>query len=95
MRNRGVQFVGVDVKDNDTAAVAFEREFGVTYPSINIEASAAALPSFASSLPANAVPSTLVVDPVGRVAARVIGKTTYTTLIALVRDVLAESSDVR
>jgi len=94
-KNRGVQFVGVNVKDNDAAAMAFEREFGVTYPSINTEASATALLSFASSLPANAVPSTLVVDPEGRVAARVIGKTTYTTLVALVRDVLAEDPGAR
>jgi thiol-disulfide isomerase/thioredoxin len=86
----GGQFVGIDVKDNDAAARAFEREYGVTYPSINGDDSATALLAFSGSLPANAVPSTVIVDRQGRLAARVVGKTTYATLRALVRDVLAE-----
>jgi thiol-disulfide isomerase/thioredoxin len=87
-----VQFVGIVVKDNDAAALAFEREFGITYPSINSEDSAAAVLAFSGALPPNAVPSTVVVDRQGRVAARVVGKSTYSTLRALVGDVLAEGS---
>jgi peroxiredoxin len=94
-QNQGVQFVGIDVKDNDAAARAFEREYGVTYPSINSEDSASALLAFSGTLPPNAVPSTVVVDPQGRVAARVVGKTTYSTLIALVNDVLPEGAEPR
>jgi len=88
-RRQGVRFVGIDVKDNDTSAIAFEREFGITYPSIRTGDSASALLAFGSAL-ASAVPSTVVVDRQGRAAARVVGPTTYATLNALVGDVLAE-----
>jgi len=32
-RDLGVRFVGVDTRDNDRAATAFERTYGITYPS--------------------------------------------------------------
>lgn len=89
-RDRGVQFIGIDVRDNDAAARAFEREYKITYPSIRTADSAAAMLAFSSVLPRNAVPSTVIVDREGRVAARVIGKTTYVTLRDLIDDVLAE-----
>ena len=89
-RDRGVQFVGVNVKDNDAAARAFEREFGITYPSITTADSGAVLLTFRSSLPPSAIPSTLIADRDGRVAARIVGATTYTKLRRLVDEVLAE-----
>lgn len=89
-RDRGVQFVGIDVRDNDAAARAFERNYEITYPSIRTADSAAAMLAFSSILPRNAIPSTVIVDRDGRVAARVVGKTTYVTLRNLVTDVLAE-----
>lgn len=89
-REQGVQFVGIDVKDNDAAAQAFEREFAITYPSIVTADSPSVLLAFRSSLPPSAIPSTLIVDRDGRVAARIIGATTYTKLRRLVEDVLAE-----
>lgn len=89
-RDRGVQFIGLNIRDNDAAAIAFERNFGVTYPSITTADSGPPLLALGSFLPQGAVPSTVIVDPDGRVAARVVGKTTYVTLRDLVRDVLAE-----
>ena len=89
-RPRGVRFVGIDVRDNDAAALAFERRYRIPYPSIRTADSREALLAFGSTLPPSAVPSTLVVDRQGRLAARVIGKTSYGTLSALVGDVLAE-----
>lgn len=89
-RDRGVQFVGVNVKDNDASARAFEREFGITYPSITTADSGTVLLAFRSSLPPSAIPSTLIVDRDGRVAARIVGATTYTELRRLVDEVLAE-----
>lgn len=83
-RDRGVQFVGVNVKDSDAAARAFEREFGITYPSITTADYGAVLLAFRASLPPSAIPSTLVVDRDGRVAARIVGATTYTKLRRLV-----------
>lgn len=89
-RSQGVQFVGIDVRDNDAAALAFERSFKITYPSITTADSAPALLALGSILPRNAIPSTVLVDREGNVAARVVGRTTYTTLRDLVDDVLTE-----
>lgn len=90
-RDKGVQFIGIDIRDNDAAALAFERRYKITYPSIRTADSTPAILAFSSILPRNAIPSTLVVDRDGRVAARVIGGTTYLTLRGLIDDVLAET----
>jgi thiol-disulfide isomerase/thioredoxin len=86
---RGVRFVGINVRDNDASARAFERRYGITYPSITTADSGEALLAFGSQLPPNAVPSTMIVDQQGRLAARIIGKTSYGTLTTLVEDTLA------
>lgn len=93
-RAEGVQFVGLNVRDTDAAARAFERRYRITYPSITTEESGDALLALRTMLPPNAIPSTLVVDRDGNVAARVIGRTTYRTLRALIDDVL-EPADGR
>ncbi|GAB3713000.1 hypothetical protein GCM10028815_29370 [Mariniluteicoccus flavus] len=80
------QFVGIDTRDPDPApARAFQRSFGVTYPSIH-DPQASQLLVFSGELPPSGIPSTLVIDPQGRVAARVIGVVDTTTLVGLVRD---------
>lgn len=89
-RVEGVQFVGINVRDNDAAARAFERRYKITYPSITTAESGQALLAFGSNLPASAVPSTIIVDRNGRVAARIIGPTTYGTLRSLVNQTLGE-----
>ncbi|MQA80258.1 MAG: redoxin domain-containing protein [Streptosporangiales bacterium] len=85
----GVRFVGVNFKDNRTNAVLFEREFDVTYPSIYDQPGETAL-AFRGQLPPAAVPSTIVIDRNGRVAARIIGQTNYTGLLDVVRQVADE-----
>lgn len=89
-QQKGVQFVGIDVRDNDAAARAFERSYKITYPSISSEESGPAILALGAIIPRNAVPSTVVVDQDGRVAARVIGRTTYLTLEELIEATLAE-----
>ncbi|MFZ5848979.1 TlpA family protein disulfide reductase [Nocardioides pakistanensis] len=89
-RADGVRFIGINVRDNDASALAFERRYNIPYPSIRTADSQEALLAFGSKLPPSAVPSTMIVDREGRLAARVIGKTSYGTLSALVEDVLAE-----
>lgn len=91
-RDSGVQFVGINVRDNDASALAFERRYKITYPSITTADSAQALLAFGPTLPPSAVPSTVIVDRGGRIAARVIGPTTYGTLTALVEETIAEAS---
>nr|WP_179519696.1 TlpA disulfide reductase family protein [Nocardioides perillae] len=84
----GAAFVGINVRDNDEAARAFERRFRIGYPSIDTATAPDALRAFGAALPPSAVPSTLVVDRSGRLAARVIGPVGYGTLSALVGDAL-------
>lgn len=89
-RPEGVRFMGLNVRDNDASALAFERRYDIPYPSIRTADSQEALLAFGSKLPPSAVPSTIIVDREGRLAARVIGKTDYGSLSALVEDVVAE-----
>jgi thiol-disulfide isomerase/thioredoxin len=64
---RGVQFLGVDVRDDRDAAADFVRSRGVTYPSIYDPPGRSLL--VLSGYPRNAVPSTIVLDRQHRVAA--------------------------
>ena len=89
IRSKGVQFIGIDFKDNAAAARAHQRRFEVSYPSIDDD-SGRVLLALRGTLPPAAVPSTLVLDRQGRVAARVLGKVDAATLRAMVADVLAE-----
>lgn len=91
--NSQVTFVGINVRDNESAARAFEREYSIPYDSVAANDSAEAMLSFNGSLATAAVPTTLVVDRDGRVAARVIGPVTAPTLRSLLRPVLAELSN--
>jgi thiol-disulfide isomerase/thioredoxin len=88
-RNQGVQFVGINTRDQEAAAIAFEKNFGITYPSLADKTGELQL-AFRESLPANSIPSTLVIDRDGRVAARVLGATTYSQLTDLVDQVASE-----
>lgn len=88
-RAKGVQFVGVDTRDQTAAALAHQRRFGVTYPSIDDNGGRVLL-AFRGTLPPTAIPSTLVLDRHGRVAARVLGEVSALTLQGVVDDVLAE-----
>ncbi|HSI93633.1 MAG TPA: TlpA disulfide reductase family protein [Jiangellaceae bacterium] len=85
----GVQFVGVNVRDNTTDALAFEEQFGVTYPSV-VDSDGRRLLAFRDTMPPNAIPTTLVIDREGRLAVRVLGAITETSLRDLITDVLAE-----
>lgn len=85
----GVQFVGIDTQDNQAAARAHQKRFGVTYPSIDDDGGRVLL-ALRGSLPPKAIPSTVVLDRRGRVSARVLGEVSALTLRALVSDALAE-----
>jgi len=83
----GVRFVGLNVRDTDPeTAIAFERTFSITYPSLFDAAST--LTALQGAVPPKAVPSTVVLDRQGRVAARISGPTTRSTLVGIVQDVL-------
>ena len=85
-----MEFVGINSRDLDRAAAqAFQRRFEVPYPSI-YDQQGKTLLAFRGTLSPNAIPSTVVIDDQGRVAASVIGETTRSTLVGLVEDVQAE-----
>ncbi|CAM3969055.1 TlpA disulfide reductase family protein [Nocardiopsis rhodophaea] len=87
----GVEFLGVNIKDDKTAAQAFEESQGVSYPSI-YDQPGEVVQEFRETVPPQAIPSTLVLDRKGRIAARVIGETDYKQLKGLVETVVAEDS---
>jgi thiol-disulfide isomerase/thioredoxin len=83
-------FVGLNTRDLDAApARAFERAFEITYPSI-FDPDGELLLGF-GQLPPKAIPSTVVIDADGRVAARVLGQVDAKTLVGIVGDVEAGS----
>lgn len=86
VRDDGVQFVGLDTRDTEAAALAFLEAYDVTYPNV-IDADGRLQLLFSDTLPPQAIPSTLVVDREGRVAGRIIGRVTEATLTALIEDV--------
>jgi len=82
-----VQFVGVLTRDNIVAAMAFVERFKLTYPTITDDA---LLADFTGQLSVNAIPTTLLIDKQGRVAARISGEITYSTLDDLLKDLVKE-----
>lgn len=86
----GVHFFGVNSVDGPGTAQAFEKNLEIPYPSFYDEQSKG-VAAMQGKVALQAVPTTVVLDDEGRVAARVIGRTDATTLGELVDDVLAES----
>ena len=87
---KNVQFVGVNVRDTAETARAFDRNFGITWPSIIDAQSGSAVLAFTGVVTPQAVPTTLVIDKQGRVAARVLGQIEKSTLKALIQRVVDE-----
>ena len=86
--NRKVQFLGIDTRDNLDSARAFAKKFEMPYPSLFDEGGGVLLP-LRGVIPTAVIPSTVVVDRNGKVAARVIGPVTYKTLDGVLADELA------
>ncbi|MDT0183584.1 TlpA disulfide reductase family protein [Microbacterium sp. ARD31] len=86
-----VAFLGVNIRDSSAEkGLAFTRNFDVTYPSL-YSPDGSALLSFAGTLNPRSIPSTVVLDDEGRVAASVQGRIPTTqTLLSLVDVVLDE-----
>jgi thiol-disulfide isomerase/thioredoxin len=82
-----VAFIGILTRDNPANAEAFERRFKIPYPTVIDDS---ILIGFKGSLPANAIPTTVILDKNGRVAARISGVVTVASLSELIEKVLAE-----
>lgn len=86
-----VRFVGDNVLDYPAAADAFQTQLNVGYPSLNDPGEQVVL-AFHSTVPPNAIPSTLIIDRTGHIAAKIVGGVSYQGLKALVDKVLAGKS---
>ena len=82
-----VAFIGILTRDNPANAEAFERRFKITYPTVIDDS---ILIGFKGSLPANAIPSTVILDKNGLVAARISGVVTVASLTELIEKISAE-----
>lgn len=83
---RDVGFLGINIRDDRSAALAFEESNGVTWPSF-YDPGGTLLLGFRDSLAAAAVPTTYIIDADGRVAARMLNKQTTTTFVDVVDEV--------
>lgn len=89
-------FVGINIRDGSTSqAKSFVRKFDVPYPSFFSPDGKALLP-FSGTVPPNAIPSTVVLDAEGRVAASFIGEVpSALTLVNVVEDVAGAKAKPR
>jgi peroxiredoxin len=88
VRDRGVQFVGLNVKDPEQLAQAFVDSKGIEFPSVFDPRGEVAL-AF-RDYPANAVPSTIVLDREYRVAAVYTARISQDDLRAVIDRLLEE-----
>ncbi|AKJ11554.1 redoxin domain-containing protein [Streptomyces incarnatus] len=90
-QGKGVQFVGINTRDTSTTpAVAFEKEHGIGYPSLYDPTGRLMLRFEKGTLNPQLIPSTLVIDRQGKVAARALEALDDTTLLKMLKPVLAE-----
>ncbi|MFS4092028.1 TlpA family protein disulfide reductase [Streptomyces sp. AF1A] len=88
---KGVQFVGINTRDTSTTpAVAFEKEHGITYPSLYDPTGKLMLRFKKGTLNPQLIPSTLVIDRHGKVAARALEALDDATLLKMLKPVVAE-----
>jgi thiol-disulfide isomerase/thioredoxin len=86
-KNPDVNFLGILTRDNPVNAEAFIRKNKSPYPTLIDDS---VLLGFSKSLPANAIPTTLVLDAQGRVAGRISGVVTIASLTELLEKVKSE-----
>jgi thiol-disulfide isomerase/thioredoxin len=84
---RGVIFIGVDIRDDPASGMAYVREFGVPYPSLDDPSLA-----IAAQFDVAASPTTLVADGRGRVVLERLGGITRTDVGPTLARLLGASS---
>lgn len=84
---KGAVFLGVLTRDSEVAARAFQNRFDLPYPTLVDDS---VLLKFRDTLSANAIPSTILIDKKGRVAARISGEITVASLSELIEKLHAE-----
>jgi thiol-disulfide isomerase/thioredoxin len=91
LKAKGVQFVGINTRDTSVQnAVAFEKQQGITYQSLYDPTGKLMLRFKRGTLNPQAVPSTLVLDREGGIAARSLAALSEDKLRKMIAPVLAE-----
>ena len=85
-----VRFLGINTLDSAATAQAFEREYAITWPSVLDAGSKSAVLALHGATSPQAVPTTLVLDRQGRVAARVLGRVDPGILDPMITRVVGE-----
>ncbi|MFE7811203.1 TlpA family protein disulfide reductase [Streptomyces sp. NPDC057433] len=89
--DQDVQFVGINTRDTSTgSARAFEEDFGITYPSLYDPTGKLMLRFEKGTLNPQAIPSTLILDRDGKVAARSLTALSEERLLKMLEPVVAE-----
>jgi len=76
-KNPDIKFLGILTRDNVSAARSFTQRFNITYPTLVDDS---LILKFRGALTPNAIPTTLILDSNGRIAARISGATTVAGL---------------
>lgn len=82
---RDVRFLGVNIRDTDDAALAYERRYGIEYPSISDPAGRVADQFVDYGLSPTDIPATIVIDAEHRVFS--IWRTEFTDAETIIADV--------
>ncbi len=88
---KGVDFLGINTReDSNAAALAYVADEGITYPSLQ-DPDETLLLEFKSIVPPTTIPSSVIIDRNGKVAARILGAVTEPQLSQALDTVLGES----
>ncbi|PTM88900.1 TlpA family protein disulfide reductase [Streptomyces sp. VMFN-G11Ma] len=91
LKDKGVQFVGINTRDPGTSsALAFEKQYGVSFPSLYDPTGKLMLRFKKGTLNPQAIPTTLVLDREGKIAARSLAALSEDKLRRMIAPVLAE-----
>ncbi len=88
---QGVDFVGVDTRDSQSSAQGFVDHFAIPYPNL-VDTDGRLMLAFRDSLPAASIPTTLVIDQQGRVAARALSEVDESRLRGMIEPLLAQGA---
>jgi thiol-disulfide isomerase/thioredoxin len=84
--SKGVAFLGDDVGDTPTNALAFIRSASITYPSLNDNGYLVVADFSDAGVAVSDTPTTVVIDKTGHVVGMVLGGADYGQLTTLIKD---------
>ncbi len=90
--SKGLVVLGVDVRDSADTALAFDRTHKIGYPTVMDADSGSVVFAYTGIVTPDAVPTTIVLDRQGRVAARIIGRVVPDILEAIIKTEIARKS---